>query len=197
MLELFADRIDRGLGIDLSSGMLNLARSNLVARGLDHCSVRHGNVYALDVTPRSFDVAVVHHVLHYLENPAGALAEAASTLRPGGRLLVVDFAPHHLEILRAEHAHRRLGFADEEITGWCNDAGLTGVLVEHLVPPPNGAGAREEELLTVSLWSAIQPVTSSTTDEPFTAAAEPTASEHRPIASHQPGSADTPMEMCR
>jgi len=161
ILELFADRIDRGLGIDLSTGMLNLARSNLVARDLYHCSVRHGNVYALEVTPRSFDIAVVHHVLHFLEDPAAALAEAAATLKPGGRLLVVDFAPHDLEELRSDHAHRRLGFADAEVTDWCHEAGLTDITVQHLVPTGAGTAEAPGELLTVSLWTAIQPTNRS------------------------------------
>ncbi len=162
ILELFADRIDHGLGIDLSVGMLNLARSNLLAEGLDHCSVRHGNIYALDVPARSFDLAILHHVLHFLDDPAAAIAETATTLQPDGLLIIVDFAPHQLETLRSDHAHRRLGFADREVTAWCEEAGLDHVEVSHLVPPQAGEPAGHtadhpaSELLIVSLWTAHQ-----------------------------------------
>ncbi len=169
VLGLFADRIERGLGIDLSSGMLNLARSNLLADGHHHCSVRHGNVYAPDVEPGSFDLAILHHVLHFLDDPAAAIASAASALEPGGQLLVVDFAPHQLEALRRDHAHRRLGFPDDEIAAWCEAAGLEDTSVTHLVPPDdrrpgpriepqNGQQPEQRELLTVSLWSANRPL---------------------------------------
>lgn len=155
ILELFSDRIERGLGIDLSRGMLNLARSNLSALGIDHCSVRHGNVYALEVTPGSFDLAILHHVLHFLNDPAAAIAAATAALAPGGQLIVVDFAPHQLETLRTDHAHRRLGFPDDEITDWYTAAGLSNVEVTHLVPPSTD---NLDNLLTVSLWTATRSI---------------------------------------
>lgn len=167
ILQLFADRIDRGIGIDLNSTMLKVARSNLSEAGLQHCSVRQGNVYALDVPHQSIDLAVVHHVLHFLDDPAAAVAEAALTLRPGGQLIVVDFAPHRLETLRTDHAHRRLGFDDAEISDWCRQAGLTGLEVEHLVPGSPEVDGRTDDLLTVSLWSARRPTDPATAPAPI------------------------------
>ena len=71
-------------------------------------------------------------------------------LVPGGRLLVVDFAPHEMEFLRDEHAHRRLGFASEQMVGWIEAAGLEAVLERRLEPPVGG----ERGQLTVGLWLA-------------------------------------------
>ena len=123
MLELFGADIERGLGLDLSLDMLALARARLDRAGLKHCSVRHGDIYDLALPRDSFDVVIIHQVLHFLDDSARAIAEAARVLRPGGRLLVVDFAPHDLEFLREEHAHRRLGFAAETVTQWLEAAG--------------------------------------------------------------------------
>ena len=81
-------------------------------------------MYQLPLPDASFDAVVIHQVLHYADRPAAAIAEAARVLRPDGVLVVVDFAPHALEFLRDEHAHRRLGFADAEVAEWCRAAGL-------------------------------------------------------------------------
>jgi ubiquinone/menaquinone biosynthesis C-methylase UbiE len=150
MLELFAADIERGLGIDLSLDMLAFARARLDRAGLKHCSVRHGDIYNLALQRDSFDVVIVHQVLHFLDDSARAIAEAARVLRPAGRLLVVDFAPHDLEFLREEHAHRRLGFAPETVMQWIEAAGLEFVRQETLPPGPEGK-------IAVSLWLARDP----------------------------------------
>jgi ubiquinone/menaquinone biosynthesis C-methylase UbiE/DNA-binding transcriptional ArsR family regulator len=150
MLELFGADIERGLGLDLSLDMLALARARLDRAGLKHCSVRHGNIYDLALPRDSFDGVIIHQVLHFLDDSARAIAEAARVLRPGGRLLVVDFAPHDLEFLREEHAHRRLGFATETVTQWLEAAGLDVLRQETLPPGPQGK-------IAVSLWLARDP----------------------------------------
>jgi ubiquinone/menaquinone biosynthesis C-methylase UbiE/DNA-binding transcriptional ArsR family regulator len=150
MLELFGAEIERGLGLDLSLDMLALARARLDRAGLKHCTVRHGDIYDLALPRDSFDVVIIHQVLHFLDDSARAIAEAARVLRPGGRLLVVDFAPHDLEFLREEHAHRRLGFAAETVTQWLEAAGLDVLRQETLPPGPQGK-------IAVSLWLARDP----------------------------------------
>jgi ubiquinone/menaquinone biosynthesis C-methylase UbiE/DNA-binding transcriptional ArsR family regulator len=152
MLELFGPQIERGLGIDLSREMLGLARAHLDRAGLKHCSVRQGDIYDLELPRDSFDVVIIHQVLHYLDDGARAVREATRVLRPQGRLLVVDFAPHDLEFLREEHAHRRLGFTAETVAQWIEAAGLVAVTHEILTPEPGSEGK-----IAVSLWLARDP----------------------------------------
>jgi len=149
MLELFGPEIERGLGLDLSLDMLLLARDRLERAGLKNCSVRHGDIYDLPLADDSFDVVILHQVLHFLDDGARAIHEAARVLRPGERLLVVDFAPHEQEFLREQFAHRRLGFAPETVTQWITASGLEPVLHKSLVPEP-----RSEGKIAVSLWLA-------------------------------------------
>jgi ubiquinone/menaquinone biosynthesis C-methylase UbiE/DNA-binding transcriptional ArsR family regulator len=150
MLELFAADIERGLGLDLSLDMLAIARERLDRAGLKTCSVRQGDIYDLALPRDSFDVVIIHQVLHFLDDGPRAIREAVRVLRPGGRLLVVDFAPHDLEFLRDEHEHRRLGFAPETVTQWLEAAGLDIVQQQTLPPEPQGK-------IAVSLWLARDP----------------------------------------
>jgi ubiquinone/menaquinone biosynthesis C-methylase UbiE/DNA-binding transcriptional ArsR family regulator len=152
MLELLGPELERGLGIDLSLDMLALARARLDRAELRQCSVRQGDIYDLALPRDSFDVVIVHQVLHYLDDGARAVREAARVLRPQGRLLVIDFAPHEHEFLREEHAHRRLGFAEETVSQWLEQAGLD--VISHRSVPPD-AGSEGE--IAVSLWLARDP----------------------------------------
>ncbi len=142
MLELFAGRASHALGIDRSSEMLRLARAKLSAGGLETAELRQADLYALPLEDAAADGAIIHHVLHFAQAPEAAIAEAARVLAPGGRLLIVDFAPHEREELRQRDAHVRLGFSDEQVLGWFDDAGVAPVQTETL----------EGGELTVKLW---------------------------------------------
>jgi len=144
VLECLAPRIERGIGVDSSRDMLAIARARLEAAGLANCHVRQADMYALPMTASSHDAVTLHLVLHYADRPAAVIAEAARVLKQGGRLIVVDFAPHQVESLREQHAHRRLGFADSEIAEWCQAAGLAMEQTVSLRGDP----------LTVKLWVA-------------------------------------------
>jgi ubiquinone/menaquinone biosynthesis C-methylase UbiE/DNA-binding transcriptional ArsR family regulator len=148
MLELFADRYERAVGLDLSPAMLAVARANLERAGIGHARVRLGDGTNLPVLRDSFDLVVIHQVLHFLDDPDRALAEAAAALAPGGRLLVVDFAPHELEFLRESQAHRRLGFSHPQMRAWIAAAGLELQAEEDLVP------TAQPGRLTVTIWTA-------------------------------------------
>lgn len=169
MLALYGPHVERAVGIDRSREMLAVARMNLDHAGLANCMVRQGDMYQLPAADAGFDSVVVHQVLHFAERPADAIAEAARVLRPGGRLVVVDFAPHALEELREAHSHRRLGFADKEVFDWCAAAGLTPRTAEHLPGEP----------LTVTLWLADKPDAAADPHSPPPAATA-VAEETRP-----------------
>lgn len=142
MIELFAPRATHALGIDKSSEMLRLARSRVGERGLGNAELRQADLYALPLADGGADVAILHHVLHFAQQPGAAIAEAARVLAGRGRLLIADFASHDREELRARDAHTRLGFADAQIGGWFDAAGLVLERVETL----------EGGELTVKLW---------------------------------------------
>ena len=147
MLELLAPRTESAIGIDRSPEMLRFARARLATAGradpaIARAELRQGDMYALPLEDGAADVVVIHLVLHYAQQPAAAVGEAARLLSPGGRLLIADFASHDREELRAEAAHARLGFSDQQMADWFAAAGL----VSH------AALALEGGELTVKLW---------------------------------------------
>jgi ArsR family transcriptional regulator len=147
MLTLLGDRARSGVGLDLSQQMLNVARARVEAAGLDGVELRHGDIFATRLPEGCADLVVVHQVLHYLGDPAAAVREAGRLTGPGGRLVIIDFAPHALEVLREQHQHRRLGFSAAEMKRWLSAAGLRQVELETL------PSARTEGL-TVCVWTA-------------------------------------------
>ncbi|MDP2123574.1 MAG: metalloregulator ArsR/SmtB family transcription factor [Parvibaculum sp.] len=152
MLELFGPKAKSGIGIDLSPEMLALARAHLALPEFAHCSVRQGDLYDLPMQDATVDLVTLHMVLHFLDDPAASVAEAARIMKPGGRLLIADFAPHDLDFLRESHAHRRLGFDADEVAAWLVEAGLDVREIRHL--PPEGD---DDAQLTVSIWVAERP----------------------------------------
>lgn len=146
MLEVLAGSYRRGIGIDSSREMLAVARSRLASAGINHAQVRLGDIGDVDLTAGPADVIVVHQVLHYFDDPGRMLAQARRLLKPGGEMIIVDFAPHDLEFLRSEHAHRRLGLSQSQMSGWAAAAGLVVEAVREFPSQSNERG------LTVCLW---------------------------------------------
>lgn len=147
LLELLADRIERGMGIDLSQEMLTVARANLERSQLRNVHVRQGDMYNMPVADESVDLATLHLVLHYSDDPVLVIEEAVRVLRPGGRLVIVDFATHTEEQLRIEHKHHRMGFDDDEIENWLNRFAMKPDLSRDLQGDP----------LTVKIWQSSRP----------------------------------------
>ena len=147
ILQLFAPQAGEGVGLDNSAEMLALARARLERDGHHHVRLRKGDMYDMPLADASIDLATLHLVLHYCLEPELVLAEAARTLRPGGRLVVVDFARHDEERLRTEHEHQRLGFGEEELCELIAGVGLEPGPVASLAGNP----------LTVNIWQGSRP----------------------------------------
>jgi ArsR family transcriptional regulator len=151
MLALFAPLADEAEGVDLSHGMLTVARVNLQSAGVANASVRQGDVTTTPFAAGSVDLVIIHQVLHFMIAPGRAIEEAARILKPGGHLLVVDFAPHDLEFLRTEHGHHRLGLRHDTLAQWAKDAGLVLEAPLEFAPPKSA-----KEGLTVNVWRATR-----------------------------------------
>lgn len=142
MLQLFGASAEQAVAIDRSPEMLRFARAKLPEKGSDRYELVLGDFYALPLEDQATDTVILHQVLHYAQQPELVIEEAARVLDAEGRLLIVDFAPHEREDLRTSNLHARLGFSDEQIGRWFDQAGF------ELEDERTLAGGE----LTVKLW---------------------------------------------
>lgn len=152
MLVLFGPRAKSSVGIDLAQNMLNMARLNVSAAGVQNVSLHHGDIHATGLPDCSADLVIIHQVLHYLTDPASAVREAARLIKPGGRLLIIDFAQHQMKHLGELHRHRWLGFCEAEIEHCCENAGVAGFKARRtqvVRSEPTG--------LLVQVWTCCRP----------------------------------------
>lgn len=138
LLPLLSPLVTRVIGIDNSGEMLTAARAR--AAHLPNVDVRSGSLEALPLDDQSLDAAVMMLVLHHLPAPARALAEARRVLKPGGRLLVVDMAPHDREAYRQHMGHVWLGFSEEQVARFFDQAGFDRMRITAIEPDPAAKG---------------------------------------------------------
>jgi ArsR family transcriptional regulator len=146
MAELFEPAAEAVVALDNSPEMLRLARARLQHLAPGRVELVQGDFTALPFADASFDTVLFHQVLHYAQSPEVVLGEAARVTRPGGRIAIVDFAPHDREELRSAHAHVRLGFSGEQVRGLLEAAGFV----------PQAEEALPGEELTVMVWTATR-----------------------------------------
>ncbi|MGB3378499.1 MAG: methyltransferase domain-containing protein, partial [Allopontixanthobacter sediminis] len=123
MAELFAPRAASIVALDKSLDMLRVARAKLQHLPAGGAELVQGDFANLPFAAHRFDTVLLHHVLHFAQDPATAIAEAARVTKPGGRIVIVDFASHEREELRERYAHARLGFSDKAMAELLQDAG--------------------------------------------------------------------------
>jgi ArsR family transcriptional regulator len=117
MLQILGPRARRAVGVDISAPALRLARTRIHGAGLSHCEFRRGDMYSLPFDDASFDTVSIDRVLAAAERPAAAIAEAARTLRPDGRLIVIE----DFDQIDARASDNPLS----QLRRWCATAGMS------------------------------------------------------------------------
>lgn len=142
LLPYLAPRADRVVAVDFSGAMLRRARGRMSAGDAPHVHFVRGELEALPLADGVADGVVASLVLHHTARPAEAVKEMARILKPGGRLVLVDFLPHQEEWLREEEGDVWLGFAPDGLKKWLERAGFSRPLIEE-GPPPAHSGRRD------------------------------------------------------
>jgi len=115
------------IGVDSSHEMLRRARAIAKERDLENVEFRQGDALELPLPSRSVDAAFCVMVLHFLTDPARAMAGLCRITRPGGSVILVDLVQHKQEWMREQMAHQWLGFDRPAIERWFRQAGANAV----------------------------------------------------------------------
>lgn len=131
-----APHVKRVVAVDGSEEMLLAARARVSALG--NVELVLGDLERLPVPSASLDLATCALALHYVAEPARALAEARRILRGHGRLVVLDMMPHERDDLQQRMGHVWRGFSQEQLHEWFLQAGFAAPRI-HALPPDEGA----------------------------------------------------------
>ena len=82
----------RAVGIDLARRMVDCTAEEIAVRGWRHVEVRLDEGERPDFPSGSFDLVLSSMVMHFMEDPLGALRRYRELLRPAGRFGVAEFA---------------------------------------------------------------------------------------------------------
>jgi demethylmenaquinone methyltransferase/2-methoxy-6-polyprenyl-1,4-benzoquinol methylase len=104
---LLARRGGDVIGLDLTVRMIQLARARAVAEaGAGRVGFVAGDMGALPFGDGLFDLVTTGYGLRNVPDPDGAIAEIRRVLRPGGRVLSLDFnRPAHAPVRLIYHAY--------------------------------------------------------------------------------------------
>ncbi len=130
-----APHVRRVVAVDGSTEMLTAARERVAP--FANVEVVLGDLERLPVPDDAVDLATLSLALHYVADPARALAEARRVLRRGGRLVVVDMMPHERDDLQQRMGHVWRGFSEEQVCEWLSQAGFSAS--RYRVLPPDEA----------------------------------------------------------
>ena len=145
LLPALAATAGRVIGVDHSPAMLDEAGRRLTQAGIAGIDLRLGEMTHLPLSDRSADCAVLNMVLHHAADPPAVLAEIRRILTQNGTLVLADLARHEREAAREQLADQWLGFDEDELTGWLEQAGFTDITINRIT-----AGSGQETVLLVT-----------------------------------------------
>ncbi|MEP7051179.1 MAG: metalloregulator ArsR/SmtB family transcription factor [Pseudomonadota bacterium] len=135
LLDVLAPAFDRVVALDRSAAQLARAERRVLLRGYDNVelfSAEIGDPEIRRAVGVGADVVVAARVLHHAPLPRATMKALAALLRPGGALLLLDYARHADEALRDAQADVWMGFDSRELEEFARDAGLALVRAREL-----------------------------------------------------------------
>ncbi|MGZ5426888.1 MAG: class I SAM-dependent methyltransferase, partial [Thermoanaerobaculia bacterium] len=144
--------------VDASERMVRLAREKLRRAGAANVTVRRASAQKLPFDDGAFDAIFAFHLLRHLVRPADALAELGRTVKPGGRVVLVELEPHGLRALRAVTGAHHLGLPRETLRAGLRRVGFAALRFSAFAPYRVSSDSGEVALATYIVDAVRDPV---------------------------------------
>ena len=97
-----ASKLPRGriTAVDLSPVMLDKARKKAVSLGIRNVEFLERDMQDLGFAERPFEIAVCAFGIFFVEDMDAQLSHIASTVRPGGRIMITNFVENYFQPMR-------------------------------------------------------------------------------------------------
>jgi len=122
----------RAVGIDIDPSAIFSARKKAEREHMTNVTFKEDRIEKLQEASTSYDLAVFSQSLHHLKDPTEGIRQGARVLRPGGRMIVFDLAPHNEKWVVDKLSHVHLGFAPETLQEMLSAAGLKEIQIEQV-----------------------------------------------------------------
>jgi 2-polyprenyl-3-methyl-5-hydroxy-6-metoxy-1,4-benzoquinol methylase len=130
LLARFAEKV---IAFDQSEKMLKLVGEKAKEQGVEgQVDLRVGLLESLELDGEELDAVFLSQALHHTSNPEDVIQSAATALKPGGQLIILDLVRHEHEWTREQWADQWLGFDPLEIREWLTQAGLKPMVLDSL-----------------------------------------------------------------
>lgn len=143
----------RVIGVDISTGMLEQARSKIKFQNISNVELYQHDITRLETLKalhgQTFDVITLASALVLLDDPSSAIKKWSNLLKAGGRLVVDVLSPHNLPLgLVLERTGRRLGMKVPYYRDWVKSSDSFKTMLEQ-------AGFRVVRLVPVGQTGAL------------------------------------------
>ena len=122
--------------IDRSQKMVEVGKELANANQLENLHYLLGDIEEVPLDDETVHISLLSQALHHANRPEKAIAEAYRITKRGGRIIILDLKEHTFEKARELYADTWLGFAENQIHSWLNNAGFENVSVSTVAKEP-------------------------------------------------------------